>query len=139
MTVNPDGAEFMSASGSQQEHTIYGAGWHFHRSLGDAYGGVATPFADSALFRLQNDSLTIPGPAAYPDLVGKTFSELMEEYAIAVMLNGTEAPAPPRAFTSVDFPSAMSSPSVYSASNRPLGYSPWPVTTTEGEPGSFSL
>lgn len=139
VTVNPDGAEFMSASGPQQLHTIYGAGWHFHRWLGDAYGGAATPFADSALFRLQNDSLTTAGPAGYPELVGKTFSELMEEYAVAVMLNGTEAPAPPRAFTSVDFPSAMSSTSVHHTASRPLGSYPWPVTPTGGEIASVSL
>jgi hypothetical protein len=139
VTVDPRGAEFMSQSGPKQRHTIYGAGWHFHRWLGDAYGGAATPFADTALFRVQNDSLTIPGPEAYPDLVGRTFSELMEEYAAAVMLNGTEAPAPQRAFTSVDFPSAMSSTSVYSAANRPPGLYPWPVTMTGAGAGSVSL
>ena len=139
VTVNPEGAEFMSSSGPQKRHTIYGAGWHFHRWLGDAYGGAATPFADTTLFRVQNDSLTVPGPDAYPDLVGRTFSELMEEYATAVMLNGTNAPPPPRAFTSVDFPAAMSSTSVYSAAYRPLGAYPWPVTMTESGPGSVSL
>jgi len=139
VTVNPQGAEWVSSSGPQEGHTIYGAGWHFHRWLGDAYGGAATPFADTALFRVQNDSLTVPGPDAYPDIVGRTFPELMEEYAAAVMLNGTEAPTPPRPFTSVDFPSAMSSTSVYSASRRPLGLYPWPVTMTGAGPGSVSL
>ncbi|MFH1764879.1 MAG: hypothetical protein ABIF09_11870, partial [Gemmatimonadota bacterium] len=99
----------------------------------------ATPFADTTLFRVQNDSLTVPGPEAYPDLVGRTFSELMEEYAVAVMLNGTQAPAPARAFTSVDFPSAMSSTEVYSEAYRPLGPYPWPVTMTGAGAGSVSL
>lgn len=137
VTVNPEGAVFMSANGPQERHTIYGAGWHFHRWLGDAYGGASTSLADSALFRLQNDSLTVPGPAAYPTLVGRTFSELMEEYAVAVMLNGTEAPMPQRAFTSVDFSEAMSSTLVYSEASRPFGAFPWPVTRSIGELGSI--
>ncbi len=139
VTVNPTGATFESSSGPLERHTIYGAGWHFHRWLGDAYGGAATPFADSALFRAQNDSLTVPGPDAYPGLVGKTFADLMEEFAVAVMLNGTESPAPPRGFTSVDFPSAISAPSVYSDATRPFGGYPWPVTLTDTGPGSVSL
>jgi hypothetical protein len=139
VTVNPDGAEFWSASGPQSRHTIYGAGWHFHRWLGDAYGGAATPFADTVLFRVQNDSLTTSGPRGYPEFVGRTFSELMEEYALAVMLNGTGAPLPARPFTSVDFPAVMSSTSVYGASTRPQGVYPWSVTLTEDGPGSVSL
>lgn len=137
VTVNPEGAVFMSATGPQERHTIYGAGWHFHRWLGDAYGGASTSLADTALFRLQNDSLTAPGPDAYPTLVGRTFSELMEEYAVAVMLNGTEAPPPQRAFTSVDFPRAMSSFTVYSEASRPFGVFPWPVTKSSGKGGSI--
>ncbi len=139
VTVNPEGAEFMTSSGPQQAHTIYGSGWHFHRWLGDAYGGAASPFADTTLFRIQNDSLSLPGPEAYPELVGRTFSQLMEEYAVAVMLNGTGAPAPSKAFTSVDFPSAMSSTWVYSAASRPPGVYPWPVTMTGAGAGSVSL
>jgi hypothetical protein len=139
ITIDPEGAEWMGPGGVQQRHTIYGAGWHFHRWLGDAYGDASTPLADSALFRLQNDSLTPAGPGGYPTVVGRTFSELMEEYANAVMLNGTEAPAPARAFTSVDFPSAMSSGWVYSTFTRPPGLYPWPVTFTEDGPGSVSM
>jgi len=143
VTVNPYGASFSSPEGLQERHTIYGASWHFHRWLGDAYGGAATAFSDTTLFRRQNDSLTASGPDAYPELVGKTFSELMEEFALAVILNGTGAPAPMRAFTSFDFPSAMSSTSVYSAPMRPFGGYPWPVTGpvggSEGALGSVSL
>jgi hypothetical protein len=139
VTVNPVGAQFIGPSGVVSSHTIYGAGWHFHRWLGDAYGNAATPLADSALFRLQNDSLTTGGPDAYPILVGRTFGELMEEYAVAVMLNGTEAPAPARAFTSFDFPSAMSSNFAYSATSRPPGLYPWPVTLDDDGPGSVSM
>jgi hypothetical protein len=139
VTVNPEGAEWVGPGGPQQRHTVYGSGWHFHRWLGDAYGNAATALADSALFRLQNDSLTVSGPDAYPDLVGRTFSELMEEYAVAVMLNGTGAPVPALGFTSVDFPSAMSSSWVYSIQTRPLGLYPWPVTWNDEGPGSVTM
>jgi len=139
VTTNPEGAEFLSSSGPQRVHTIYGAGWHFHRWLGDAYGDAATPFADTALFREQNDSTALAGPAAYPELMGRSFEELMEEYALAVMTNGTEAPAPQRPITSFDFPSAMASGFVYSSARRPFGGYPWPVTLNEAGPGSVSL
>jgi hypothetical protein len=139
VTVNPSGSTYESSAGPQERHTIYGAGWHFHWWLGDAYGGADSPFADTALFHAQNDSLTVAGPDAYPDLVGRSFADLMEEYAVAVLLNGTGAPPPPRAFTSVDFPSAISAPSVSSGATRPFGTYPWPVTMTEIGPGSVSL
>jgi len=139
VTVNPAGAQWIGSQGPVSSHTIYGAGWHFHRWLGDAYGNAATAFADSALFRLQNDSLTTAGPEGYPTLVGKTFPELMEEYAVAVMLNGTGAPPPARPFTSFDFPSAMSTSLVYSAATRPPGLYPWPVTLDDDGPGSVSM
>lgn len=130
VTVNPEGASYWTPSGRLERHTIYGAGWHFHRWLGDAYGNAATPFADTTLFRIQNDSLTPGGPDSYPLLVGKTFPELMEEYALAVMLNGTGSPVPDRPFTSVDFPSATGPGLIYSTNYRPPGFYPWPVTTT---------
>lgn len=139
VTTDPEGAEFMSSSGPQRAHTIYGAGWHFHRWLGDAYGGAATPFADSALFRALNDSTSSAGPGAYPSLVGRSFEELMAEYALAVLVNGTDAPALPRSITSFDFPSAMSSGFVYSSARRPFGDYPWPVTLNAFGPGSVSL
>ena len=55
------------------------------------------------------------------------------------MLNGMDAPAPARAFTSVDFPSAMSAGVVYSAANRPPGSYPWPITVSGGEFETVSL
>ena len=137
--MNPEGAEWESPSGPQRRHTIYGAGWHFHRWLGDAYGGAAEPFADTALFRAQNDSLSVPGPGAYPELVGRSFRELMDEYAVAVMLNGTGAPPPQRAITSVDFPAAMAATPVYNPDRRPFGTYPWPVTMSETGGRTVSL
>jgi len=71
--------------------------------------------------------------------VGRTFSELMEEYAVAVMLNGTDAPPPLRAITSVDFPSTMNANSVINPDYRPFGNYPWPVTLSEAGDGSVSL
>ena len=58
---------------------------------------------------------------------------------MAVMLNGTGAPAPARAFTSFDFPSAMASNLVYIPSSRPRGLYPWPVTLDDEGPGSVSM
>lgn len=116
VTVNPAGAD--------PNHSIYGGGWHFHRFLGDAYFDASSPQADSSFFRAQNDSLATPGPDNFPSLVGKAFPALLEEYAAAVMTNGTGAPQPGRAFTTYDFPTATDI-----LADPPPGAYPWPVTT----------
>ncbi len=131
MTTDPAGAP----SG----HSFYGSSWHLHRFLGDAYGGAATPLADTALFRVQNDSLTPPAPGSYsilPGLGGKGYEVLLEEYLQAVLLTGTGAPQPTRRFTTYQFGGGgQTSVTEVFCSPNPLGVFPWPVTTT-GTAGS---
>jgi hypothetical protein len=117
--------------GADPKSNIYGSGWHFHRWLGDAYGHAATPFADSSLFRALTDSLTPAGASGLQAVTGKTFEELLEEFFVAVCLNGSGAPVPALPFTSYDFPSAtliVASPA--------QGSYPWPVTA-HSEDGSI--
>ncbi len=127
ITLNPLGAP--------QTHSFYGGSWHFHRWLGDAYGNASVALADSALFRLQNDSLSMSGLSLYPELTGRTFADLLEDYTAAVMLNGTGAPQPLHAFTSFDFPSSTG----IFANPDPPGVYPWPVTTDESDNESVPL
>lgn len=123
--------------GADADHSIYGSGWVFLRWLGDAYGNAAaSAFADAAFFREQNDSLSPVGVAGLEAVTGRTFSQLMVEYSVAVMLNGTGATPPQRAFTSYDFPSAIElwcfaadNPPCDGLSAGPVGSFPWPVTT----------
>ena len=125
LAAQPNSVVFASGSAP---YTVYGSGWHFHRFLGDAYGGAATaPNADAPFFLKQTSSATPPGVDGLPVLTGKSFAALMVEYAAAVMLNGTGAPAPARAFTTYDFPSASS---VFTMT-APLGRYPHPVTATQ--------
>jgi PKD repeat protein len=108
LTTNPD---------ESPNHTIYGAGWHFHRLLGDSYGGAA-------FFLAQNSSATASGTAAFPSLTGgKTYDDLLSEYASAIMLNGTGAPQPSPSFASYDFVTACE---IFSNPNPP-GIYPWLV------------
>jgi hypothetical protein len=128
VVVNPLGAD--------TDHSIYGSGWTFLRWLADAYGGAGTaPYADADFFREQNDSTSVAGVAGLQDLVGKAFAELLLEYTVAVMLNGTSAPAPTRAFTGYDFVSAIElfcfaadNPPCDGEAAGPAGTFPWPVT-----------
>ena len=114
-------------------YTIYGSGWHFHRFLGDAYGGAgSTPNADASFFRQQTSASTPAGLDGLPVLTGKSFADLIVEYAAAVMLNGTGAPAPTRGFATYDLPSAAT---VLASSNgAPAGRYPYPVTGTASNP-----
>ncbi len=124
MSSQPNG---VTASLTSRQGGIYGSGLMFHRFLGDAYGGASTPMADAGLFRMQNDSLTTTGTAAYPSLVGKSYSDLLQEYAKAVMLHGTGFEAA-RTFTTYDLGTASE---VFSLPD-PAGAFPWPVTLTCG-------
>ena len=107
---------------------VYGAGWHFHRFLGDWLGGAATSrLGDAQIFLDLNDSGTPGGLEGIERVTGRSFAELIAAYAAAVSLAGTSSPALGGApgFTTYDF----------TGTNRPpfferTGRFPWPVTTT---------
>jgi len=119
--------------GAGTYHSAYGSGWHFHRWLGNAYGNPSTPLAEGSLFTTLNDSLSLISVAGIEAATGRQWTQLMEEYVAAIMLNGTNAPQGPRSITSYDFPGAiggMNSHVTYGA-ERPDLY-PWPVNVAGG-------
>ncbi|MSR36337.1 MAG: hypothetical protein EXR95_06800 [Gemmatimonadetes bacterium] len=122
---------------TSQAYSVYGSGWHFHRFLGDGYGGAASsPGADAGLFKQQNVSSTPPGLAGFLVFTQKTYEEILVDYAAAIMLNGTGTPiaATLPAFRTYDFPSATS---VFSG--IPAAPYPYPVTAVGQNPSaSFS-
>ena len=121
--------------GASSIHSIYGSGWHFHRWLGDAFGNAAQPLADATLFRMLNDSLTATGVAGILSVTGApSWGALLEDYAVAIMLNGTTAPSGPRAFTSYDFPSFHTTFEYTAAGAEPPGNYPWPVNVAGETP-----
>jgi len=122
MSAQPNG---VSASLTSQQGGIYGSGLLFHRFIGDAYGNAASPLADQSLFRTQNDSSTSAGPAAFPGLTGKTYRDLLEEYARALLMHGTGFEGTPR-FTTYDLVSATE---IFTLPDPP-GTFPWPDTRT---------
>ncbi len=110
--------------GADEDHSLYGSGWLFHRWLGDAYGDAATgSLAEGGLFQELNDSGARTGINGISDLLGMTWTELLEEYYAAILLNGTGAPVPERGFTSYDFPDFTDG---LLTQQRP-GFFPWPV------------
>ncbi len=118
-------AVVVDPAGAGPGHSIYGSGWHFHRWLGDAYGGAATsPGGDAAFFREQNDSLTASGRRGIQQVTGENFLDLIEQWSVAVMLNGN-GHTPSRPITTYDFPSAAET----FCNPNPVGVYPWPVTT----------
>ena len=71
----------------------YGAGWGFFRFLGDWIGGAGrSRFGDAALFARLNDAATPLGIDGIREVTGRTFEELVVEYAQAVSLAGTGVP-----------------------------------------------
>ena len=125
LTTNPDGAP--------EEHSFYGSSWMFHRFLGDAFGGATQPFADSTLFRMQNDSMTAPAPGSYSQLfmLGRPFETLLQDYVGALLLTGSGIPSPPRDFATYRFGGTpQESVTEIFCNPNPLGIFPWPVTTT---------
>lgn len=105
-------------------HTYYGTAWHFHRFLGDAYGGAAQS-RDGELFSALNTELPA-GRAGIEQATGTPIPALLEEYAAAMMLNGTDAPQPSRSFATYDFPSATFQ--LFRPQGQPAGLYPWPGT-----------
>ena len=109
-------------------HTYYGTSWHFHRFLGDAYGNAAAK-RDGSFFTALNDSTTPTGVAGIEVVTGRNLSRHMEDYAAAMMLNGTGAPEPEPGFTTYDFPSATFE--LLRPGFQPEGSYPWVHTGTE--------
>jgi hypothetical protein len=125
---------------------LYSSGWVFGRWLGDAYGNAsAGEMADSAVFRRLNDWSTVSGVSGMQTVTGKTWGELMIEFAAAAMANG-RLTSLPRGFTSYDYVSAIEmwcfalDPKNFpntgcrdsNGQNLPAGPAgafPWPVTT----------
>ena len=123
LSSQPNG---VSASPGSQQNGIYGSGWLFHRFLGDAYGNATSPLADQSLFKQQNDSMTVSGFDAFPLFTGgKSYTELLSEFAIAVTLGGTGVQTT-RNFSTYDL---GTSTEVFSNPD-PSGTFPWPVTRT---------
>lgn len=106
-------------------HSFYGSAWHFHRFLGDAYGGAARR-ADGDFFTALNDTTAAAGTAGIEEITGESVSALIVEYATAMMLNGTGAPQPERTFHTYDFPSATYQ--LFRPGSQPDGLYPWPRT-----------
>ncbi len=128
LTVDP--------SGPPSLHFYYGPAWHFVRFLGDAYGNAAQgPQADANFFKMQNDSVIAPGAAGFQQLTGKNIDTLLQEWLTGVMLVGTGAPQPQRAYTTYDY---VTSAEIFAQVGQlngqgvpdPVGVYPWPVTTT---------
>jgi hypothetical protein len=119
--------------GAGAYHNSYGSGWHFHRWLGDAYGGASIPLADGPLFTVLNDEGSLTAVQGVEATTGKPWIELMEEYLAAILLTGTGAPLGPLSFTTYDFPGSIAAVDLlvnYSA-QRP-GIYPWPVNLSGG-------
>ena len=106
-------------------HNYYGTSWHFHRFLGDVYGDAASK-ADGELFRALNDSVPPIGVAGIEEATGKAIGVLLEEYATAMMLSGTDLGRDERSFRTYDFPSATFD--LFRPGSQPEGLYPWPVT-----------
>lgn len=136
LSVQPNSV-VTNPTGAPSSHSIYGSGWAFWRWVADAYADAASaPLADAGFFLAQNDSLATEGVGGLVELTGRSYADLMTEYARAVMLNGTEAPAPARAYTTYDLVSsievfcfAADNPPCDGLSPGPDGSYPWPVTT----------
>ncbi len=121
--------------GAGRGHSIYGSGWTFLRWLADAYGGAASaPLADAGFFRQMNDSLAAPGLGGLQAATGKSFPQLMEEYAAGLMLHATDVAPPQTAFDLYDFNViesfcfAADNPPCDGSEPGPPGTFPWPVT-----------
>ena len=128
MTVSYSGPLNSISVDPTGDHTYYGTSWHFHRFLGDAYGN-ATARGDGSFFTALNDSTTPRGVYGIEMVTGRSVSRHMEDYAAAMMLNGTGAPEPEPGFTTYDFPSATLE--LLRPGFQPEGAYPWVHTGTE--------
>ena len=112
---------------------MYGSGWHFHRFLGDWYGGAGRErLGDAELMkRLVVATGTPPGIAGIEQVTDRSFADLMLEYATAISLAGTGAPRLPGVarFTTYDFTGLEGPHRGMCCWDEPGRY-PWPVTTS---------
>ena len=125
-------------SDPDERHTYYGTSWHFHRFLGDAYGGAAER-AEAPFFTALNDTSSAVGLGGIRQATGESFERLLERYAAAMMLNGAGASEPERAFATYDFPSATHE--LFRPGFQPDGRYPWPATGPQPapfEPAAYS-
>jgi hypothetical protein len=110
---------------------IYGAGWNFHRFLGDQYGNATTPGGDAGFFSTQNAETSTPGIAGLEALTGRSYELLFLEYAEAVLGHsvglGTRA-VDIRTYDlrATDILCGNAANSVFNV----LGSYPWPLTVT---------
>ena len=110
----------------------YGSGWHFHRFLGDWYGGAGRGrLGDAALMKRLVATETPPGVAGIEQVTDRSFAELMLEYATAISLAGTGAPRLPGVarFATYDFTGLEEPRAGVCCWDEPGRY-PWPVTTS---------
>ena len=110
----------------------YGGGWHFHRFLADWYGNAGSgPRAAWGFLR----SLVAPeapaGVAGVAAVTGRSFEQVMTDYAVAFSLAGTGAPARPGvpAFATHDF-TGIGYDTPQMCCRGVAGRFPWPVTTS---------
>ena len=136
LSSQPNGL-VVTPNGAGEDHTIYGSGWLFSRFLGDAYGLAANArlFEDQFWAEI-NDRDHPGGVTGIEQATGKSWSEVLGEFAHAIMVNGAPVPQPVRAFTTYDLPSsieifcfAADAPiEAPCTSPGPDGFFPWPVT-----------
>lgn len=146
LSSQPNGV-VVTPVGAGNSHSIYGSGWTFLRWLGDAYGNAASaPLADGELFETLNASETVPGIPGIELVTGTPFPRLLEEFAAAAMLHGTDAPQGTRSITSYDLVTAVEifcfaadNPPCTGSAPGPVGFWPWPVTTNSDGTPSRSL
>ena len=120
-SARPNG---VSGAPPGQQTGIYGSGLAFHRFLGDAYGGAAAaPLGDQSFFQTWNDPATPGGLPGLVTVTGKSYLQLLEEFVLAVMMEGTGF-EPQRAFTTYDLSTATE---IFSLPD-PAGSWPWPIT-----------
>ena len=108
----------------------YGAGWGFFRFLGDWYGGAGgSRLGDATMFARLNDAAVPLGLEGIREVTGRTFDEVMIEYAQAVSVTGTGSPevaGVPR-FSTYDMTGMNGFGFTHLLRN---GRFPYPVTTT---------
>jgi hypothetical protein len=121
--------------GSRPQHSVYGSGWTFAMWLGDGFGGAGSaPLADGPFWAEMNDQDWPSGVEGIEQATGLSWDDILQDYVLALMLNGTEAEPPTHAITTVDFPSAIEI-WCFAADNPPCpgqdgptGAFPWLVT-----------
>jgi hypothetical protein len=110
---------------------IYGAGWNFHRFLGDQYGNATTPGGDAGFFATQNAETSTPGVPGLEALTGRSYELLFLEYAEAVLGHSVGLGTRAVDFRTYDLlaTDVLCGSDPNSVFNT-LGSYPWPLTVT---------